>query len=237
MRYRSAARVGVEQESKTVCGTGANIVVYLASMKSVAESLERGARRYAKNTDAAAREALRKGSTHERLCWGLASIPGGAYTLRKRHGRACAATLPGDLCDLLGLKVGSRIVYVLNEAGHVEILPATLEDLPEVARAAAALADQMLATQQQRPLLKHFEKVCERCNRPYCARSSSKRFCPTCGLLRARESDRRHWHRRGKLCPSYARKLKGRRSTAAELATPRAAGNTDGATHGALVLV
>jgi hypothetical protein len=210
-------------------------VVYLRSMKNVTESASRGARRWAENTDATARRFLSKGGTHQQLSLALASIRGGAYTLTKRAGRALAATLPGDLCELLGVKVGSRIVYVLNEAGHVEIRPTTLEDLPEVARAAAALADKMLAAQQLQPLLKHFEKVCERCSRPYCARRAGQRFCPTCGLLRARESDRRHWHRRGKLTPSYARKLKGRRGAEAELATPQAEGNADGATHDALV--
>ena len=212
-------------------------MVYLRSMKSAAESASRGARRWAENTDAAVRRFLSKGGTHQQLSLALASIPGGAYTLTRRAGRALAATLPGDLCELLGLKVGSRIVYVLNKAGHVEIRPATLQDLPEVARAAAALADQLLATQQQRPLLKHFEKICERCSRPYCARRAYQRFCQTCGLLRARESDRRHWRRRGKLCASYARKVKSRRHAAVELSTPEAAAHTDTMHDGALVSV
>jgi hypothetical protein len=210
-------------------------VVYLPSMKSAAESLERGARRWAEKTDAAARRFVSNGCTHEQIALGLASIPGGAYSVTKRGGRALNLLLPGDLCELLGLKAGDRVAYWVTEQGAVELRPVSLEDLPEFARAAAARADQMLAAKRPPPLLKHFEKLCERCSRPYCARRAGQRFCPTCGLLRARESDRRHWHRRGKLTPSYARKLKGRRGAEGELATPQAEGNADGATHDALV--
>jgi hypothetical protein len=193
------------------------------------------ASRWAEKTERAAQKAVLTGTTHEEIARGLALIAGGAYTVVGCRGAPFSLTLPRALCDLLGLKVGSRVVYVLNEAGHVEIRPATLEDLPEYARAAAARADEILAAQRPQPLLRHLEKICEQCGHLYCARRSSQRFCPVCGLLRARASDRRHWHRRGKLTPSYARKLKGRRGAEAELATPQAEGNADGATHDALV--
>jgi hypothetical protein len=206
-------------------------------MKSAAESLERGARRWAEKTDAAARRFVSNGCTHEQIALGLASIPGGAYSLTKRGGRALNVVLPGDLCELLGLKAGDRVAYWITEQGSVELRAVSVGDLPEFARAAAARADQMLAAKRPLPLLKHFEKLCERCNRPYCARRSSGRFCQTCGLLRNRESDRRHWHRRGKLCPSYARKIKSGRRAAAELSTPEAAARTDTTQDGALVSV
>jgi hypothetical protein len=183
------------------------------------------ARRWAEETERAAVRAILSGTSHEEISRGLACIRDGAYTLTKRGGTAFSLTLPRDLCELLGAKVGDRFVYYITERGTVELRLASLEDLPEFARAAAARADEILAKNQYRQMLKHFEKVCEKCGHLYCARRSTQRFCPTCGLLRARESHRRHWHRRGKLSPSYARKLKDAQSAS----TPP--GTTD-STHG-----
>lgn len=211
------------------------IVVYLQPMRSVAESLAKGAKRWAQNTDATARKFLSRGGTHQQISLGLALIPGGAYTLTKRSGRALDVLLPGNLCELLGLKAGDRVAWWVTERGTVELRPVSLEELPEFARAAASCADELLAARRPRQLLKHYEKLCERCGRLYCAHRPYQRFCPTCGLLRARESDRRHWHRRGKLSPSYARKLKGPRRAAAEPAAQPAAGRNDASAQRALV--
>jgi bifunctional DNA-binding transcriptional regulator/antitoxin component of YhaV-PrlF toxin-antitoxin module len=193
------------------------------------------AQRWAANIERAAYEAVLAGTTHKEIARGLACIPGGAYTLTKRGGTAFSLTLPRALCELIGAKVGDRFVYEVTERGTVELRRVGLEDLPELVRTAAARADEILAAQHPRPLLKHFEKLCERCSQLYCARRSSQRFCPACGLLRARASDRRYWHRQGKLSPSYQRKLKGRRSAGAELSNSPAAERTDTIAQGALV--
>jgi len=125
--------------------------------------------------------------------------------------------------------------YWFTERGAVELRPVSVKDLPEFARAAAARADELLAARTPRQMLKHFERICERCDSLFCARRSNARFCPACGLLRARASDRRGWQRRGKLSPSYQRKLKGPRRTAGESVSLPRGGHANPRAQGALV--
>src|SRR5437899_2890752 len=103
------------------------------------------AERWADHTERAAKDCLLSDSTHQQISWGLACVPGGAYTLTRRAGAALSLTLPGKLCGLLGVKAGDRIVYGVTERGGVELFRATVADLPEFARAAAERADRLMA--------------------------------------------------------------------------------------------
>lgn len=175
------------------------------------EPAELLARRWADHTERAVKKFLFTDSTHQQISLALACIPMGAYTLTKRAGRALSLTLPGDLCELLGVQAGDRVVYFVTEHSRVELRRASLEDLPEYARPAAKLADRLMRRRAGCQHLKHFEKRCEQCERVYCARRSNQKFCPRCGLLRARACQREYERGKGRLTPSYQRKLKGAR--------------------------
>jgi hypothetical protein len=57
------------------------------------------------------------------------------------------------------------------------------------------------------PQLQHYERICQRCHRLYCGTSARQRFCPACRVKRQRKAQRAYWQRKGKLTPSYQRKL------------------------------
>ncbi len=163
--------------------------------------------RWADQTERAAEDLLLGGGNHAEISWAIACVPGGAYTLTRRAGCALSLTLPGALCELLGMKAGDRVVYEVTERGTVEVRRANLEDLPKRARLAALRADYLQDQITADELLKRYENRCLDCGETYTARSAGQQFCPACRLTRHRESNLRCWHRRGKQSPSYQARL------------------------------
>ncbi len=127
----------------------------------------------------------------------------GAYTLTRRGGRGLLLTLPGRLCELLGVKRGDRVVYEITDCGTLEVRRATKHDLSPLARYGAARADRLMAQHCDRRECNHFDKQCQQCGVLYVARRAYQKFCPHCRRLRQRRQWREYWHRKGQLTPSY----------------------------------
>ena len=171
------------------------------------EDIEVLADRWAARTEQAARKFLIRGGTHQQLAWAISCESSSVRTLTRRAGREVSLTVPGWLRKRLGWNPGDRVALCVTARGTLEVRLATLTDLPEIARPAAECVDRLLAQRLGRRELKHFEKRCERCCKLYCAQRSNCRFCPHCGVLRARESKRACWRRTGKQSPSYQARL------------------------------
>ncbi len=183
-------------------------MILLAAMAVKVPTIEVLAERWAKGVSARAARLLCPGDAPTKVAWALATWTGNVRTLYRFGHRQLGLILPAWVRHALGLEPGSRVVLELAGPDALLIRRATLADIPDFARAAVEGADRMLASAKPGRELKHFEKRCEQCGVLFCARCTWQRFCPVCRLRRDRAGYRAYWHRKGKLTPSYQRRLK-----------------------------
>ncbi len=163
--------------------------------------------RWAKNTQQAAAETLIRGGTPQGVSRALATVDPSVRTLSHRADHRLAFTIPTALQDTYGWTAGMLVRVGINERGNLEIAPLTEADLPGFAERLAE-PGYLLPIPSSRPRnLMCYERTCKDCGALLQAVGRSRRYCEQCRRDRDRANWRAYWHLKGKLTPSYRRKL------------------------------
>jgi hypothetical protein len=171
-------------------------------------SVEELAARWKVGCERAIREALERPANETEYDKALAFASSNIRKVaRSDKGQACI-TLSQALTRQAGLQRGDRVLVLPLAEGGFLVRRATGEEIVEAHRLYAVNPPPTFSRVGPSSQLNHLERVCRQCGKLYCASGTRQLFCDGCGRDRRRAWSRVYWHRKGKLTPSYRRKLK-----------------------------
>jgi hypothetical protein len=192
--------------------------VLSGEMATVLKRAEEYARRWAEGNWQAVREGLERPRDQAHYDWALGFAAGDLRKLTRKANRQAIITLSAAILKEAGLVGADRVrVWTLPEGG-LFVRRATAEDVSEAHAGYAATPQPRFPARPALAELPELEKLCPQCGLTFRTRQRRRVYCDPCKRQRDLKSRRATWHRRGKLRPSYQRKLKG-----ARLAWPRPA--------------
>jgi hypothetical protein len=173
-------------------------------MKSAAEL----GHRWLAGSSRVVREALENPRTHSEYYWGLSFAAGNLRKLiRKAHGQAII-TLSAALLREARLKGAEGVLVLPLPEGGLLLRRATDEDVTEAHLRYTAEPQPCFPVRPAPADLTEVEKLCPQCGLIFRTRRGRQVYCDACRHERDLTSHRASWRLKGKLTPSYRRKLK-----------------------------
>lgn len=173
-------------------------------------SAEQQAARWAEGEARAVREAVERPTNKAQYDWGLGF---GSLYIRKltrvRGGRKMIS-LPRSLLRQLGLENCERVIVIPHPESGGYIRPATPEEVEAAHRLLTDCPPPIFAEPESDAEPKCFDKKCRDCGRAFLTRAARRVYCDVCRRARTLTTKRDYNHRKGKLAPSYQRRLKRR---------------------------
>jgi hypothetical protein len=185
-------------------------------MATLLKPAEEYARRWAEASWQAVREGLEHPRNQEQYDWALGLADANLRKLTRKANRQALITLSAAMLREAGLEGADRVLVLPLPEGGLLVRRATSEDVNEAhARYSGTPQPPFPARRAlaELPELPELEKLCPQCGLTFRTRQRRRVYCDLCKHKRDLESARAAWHRRGKLRPSYRRKLKGSRPT------------------------
>jgi hypothetical protein len=188
----------------------AHVMVSSPAMTFEMCSTETAARRWAARELQHDFTVLCHGGTPKAVARALSVVAGNIGTLSRRSGGQLNLGIPAWEAHKLGWQAGMRVLREVTPDGKLVVQAARLKDLPDFARPAVEAADRI--RREHHGLRQRFcyELRCEQCHGDFYSPQRRCRFCDACHRDRARAASRVYWQRKGKLTPSYQRKLNPR---------------------------
>lgn len=178
-------------------------------MAIATKSPEESARRWMEGELAAVREALENPRTRRQYDWGLGFAAGNLRKLTRKANKQAIITLSAALLKEAGLEGADRIVVLPLPEGGALLRRATEEDVCEAHARHAATPRPYFLSKPKPAHSPEVEKRCPQCTLNFRTRQQRRIYCDACRHQRSLMQCRARWNRRGKLTPSYRRKLKG----------------------------
>ncbi len=169
--------------------------------------------RWQKGSERALREALESPRTREQYDWGLGFAAMYLRKLTRKANSQAIVTFSGALLEQASLADVERVIVLPLAEGGVLIRPATAEDVRAAHGLYAANPPPVFPPKPRPEQLPEIENWCRQCGITYRTRSPRRRFCDDCRRERFLAQCRAWWKRKGKLTPSYRRKLRPRAAT------------------------
>ncbi|HEY6271280.1 MAG TPA: hypothetical protein VIX19_04710 [Terriglobales bacterium] len=176
------------------------------------KSAEELGRKWEAGSWLAVRTALERPRNRQHYDWGLGFATGNLRKLTRKANSQAIITLSAALVKEAGLKGVERVLVLPLSEGGLLVRAATEEDVSE-AHARYSTASQPDFPAKAPSDLPEVEKPCRQCGLTFRTQQQRRVYCDACKLQRHLESHRTTWHKKGKLWPSYQRKLKGHRRT------------------------
>ena len=165
-------------------------------------------RRWQEGSSVAVRNALENPRTQQRYDWGLGFAAGYLRKLTRKANSQAIVTLSAALLSEAGLESADRVVLLPLPEGGVLLRRATDEDVMEAHSRYAAVPQPCFPAKPAPTELPEVEKHCPQCSLMFRTRQERRVYCDACRHQRDLAQYRAYWRRRGKLTPSYRRKLK-----------------------------
>jgi hypothetical protein len=171
-------------------------------------SVEECTHRWAEACWLAVRDALENPRTQADYDWALGCTARYLRKLTRKANSQAIITFSAALVREAGLKGADRVMVLPLAEGGLFLRRATEEDLMEAHATYTATPRPTFPAKPAVADLPEVEKLCPQCGLTFRTRQERRVYCDGCRRERLRASWGRSWHRRGKLRPSYRRKLK-----------------------------
>jgi hypothetical protein len=177
-------------------------------------------RRWAEACSQAVREGLESPRTQAQYNWALGFAVGYLRKVTRKANSQAIITLSWALLQEAGLEGAEREVLLPLPEGGLLLRRATEQDVSEAHARNAAGPRPCLPARPAPEDLPVIEKLCRQCGLTFRTQQQRRVYCDGCRRERLRASWRGTWRRRGKLTPSYRRKLRSARLAGASRARP-----------------
>jgi len=182
-------------------------------MTTVLKSPGEYARRWAEGSSQAVREALEHPRDQAQYDWALGFAAAHLRKLTRKGNSQGIITLSAAMLTEAGLEGAERVLVLPLPEGGLLVRRATAEDVSEAHARYAATPQPRFPLKPALADLPEVERFCPQCGLTFRTRQQRRVYCPSCKHHRQLESQRATWHRRGKLRPSYRRKVKSSRQS------------------------
>jgi len=162
-------------------------------------------------TPLAACDALERPRTQEQYERALSLVAVNLPKVIARRGGGVAINLSAAAARAIGLEAGKRVLVLPLPEGGGFLRCASEEDVRKAHARYAAAPQPCFASRPAPADLPEVEKRCPQCGLTFCTRRKRQKYCDACRHQRDLASNRASWRLKGKLTPSYRRKLKGAR--------------------------
>jgi hypothetical protein len=177
-------------------------------------------RRWAEACSQAVREGLESPRTQAQYDWALGFAVGYLRKVTRKANSQAIITLSLALLQEAGLEGAERVVLLPLPEGGLLLRRATEQDVSEAHARNAAGPRPCLPARPAPEDLPVIEKLCGQCGLTFRTQQQRRVYCDSCRRESLRASWRGTWRRRGKLTPSYRRKLRSARLAGASHARP-----------------
>lgn len=183
--------------------------VLSATMAIGTKSVEELGSRWEAGSWLAVRAALERPRNQQHYDWGLGFATGNLRKLTRKANSQAIITLSAALVKKAGLKGADRVMVLPLPEGGLLVRAATQEDVIEAHARYSAAPQPRFPTNAPPADLPEVEKCCPQCGLTFRTRKRRRVYCDACNYQRQLMSHRLTWHKKGKLWPSYQRKLRG----------------------------